>query len=444
MGKTWMPPGFRFHPTDVELVWYYLKRKVMGKPFQFEAIAEVELYKFAPWELTEKSILQSRDLEWYFFCPRDRKYSTGCRTNRATETGYWKTTGRDRPIIHKSQTVGMKKTLIFHLGKTPQGDRTDWVMYEFRLESKDLVNAGNTQDTFVLCKIFQKSGAGPKSGEQYGAPFKEEDWDDDDIEDSGSFQIVSSTENPHQFPPFPPQYVAHEAGEPSSNHLIGAPSYIPSNFEVGGPSYVPSNFEVGGPSYVQELSETANWPPMQGLCGSVEPSSMPEPYTDKMSVEQLEAFLLDSPLPPDPVSCMRFDSAISVHDFIQLPDLGADHVNVPHQPLPEPADGTVSYNSVCPDVALHPAFEEFAKNNYMELTDMTVADREDPVESVAPDEPQCELNNVNPNGPDEDMYADDVLDAYLSSDLYWSEFANNQFSSTDGDKSFADGASYWR
>lgn len=51
MGKTLLPPGFRFHPTDVELVCYYLKRKVTGKSFQFEAISEIELYRFAPWEL---------------------------------------------------------------------------------------------------------------------------------------------------------------------------------------------------------------------------------------------------------------------------------------------------------------------------------------------------------------------------------------------------------
>lgn len=33
------------------------------------------------------------------------------------------------------------------------------------------------QDTFVLCKIFQKEGLGPRNGAQYGAPFIEEDWD---------------------------------------------------------------------------------------------------------------------------------------------------------------------------------------------------------------------------------------------------------------------------
>lgn len=34
------------------------------------------------------------------------------------------------------------------------------------------------QDACVLCKIFQKSGPGPKIGAQYGAPFNEDDWND--------------------------------------------------------------------------------------------------------------------------------------------------------------------------------------------------------------------------------------------------------------------------
>lgn len=36
------------------------------------------------------------------------------------------------------------------------------------------------QDAYVLCRIFQKSGSGPKNGEQYGAPFIEEEWEDDE------------------------------------------------------------------------------------------------------------------------------------------------------------------------------------------------------------------------------------------------------------------------
>ena len=44
-------PGFRFHPSDEELVQYYLKRKVCGKAIAFDAIADVDIYKKEPWNL---------------------------------------------------------------------------------------------------------------------------------------------------------------------------------------------------------------------------------------------------------------------------------------------------------------------------------------------------------------------------------------------------------
>lgn len=53
---TSLAPGFRFHPTDEELVIYYLKRKVCGKSFRFDAIAEIDIYKSEPWDLSGYSL----------------------------------------------------------------------------------------------------------------------------------------------------------------------------------------------------------------------------------------------------------------------------------------------------------------------------------------------------------------------------------------------------
>lgn len=177
-----MAPGFRFHPTDEELVRYYLRRKIIGKPLRFDAISEIDIYKVEPWDLPGMSRLKTRDLEWYFFSVLDRKHGNGAKTNRATERGYWKTTGKDRAVNHKSKVVGMKKTLVFHSGRAPKGQRTNWVMHEYKLIDEELDKAGIAQDALVLCRVFQKSGAGPKNGEKYGAPFVEEEWEEDELE----------------------------------------------------------------------------------------------------------------------------------------------------------------------------------------------------------------------------------------------------------------------
>lgn len=57
-----LPPGFRFHPTDEELVAYYLKRKINGRKIELEIIPEVDLYKCEPWDLPGNQLLTCTQL----------------------------------------------------------------------------------------------------------------------------------------------------------------------------------------------------------------------------------------------------------------------------------------------------------------------------------------------------------------------------------------------
>ncbi|XP_062231410.1 NAC domain-containing protein 48-like [Phragmites australis] len=157
-----LPPGFRFHPTDEELVMHYLCRRCAGLPIAVPIIAEVNLYKYDPWQLPRMALYGEKD--WYFFSPRDRKYPNGSRPNRAAGTGYWKATGADKPV-GVPKPVAIKKALVFYAGKAPKGDKTNWIMHEYRLADVDRSARKKNSlrlDDWVLCRIYNKKGAPEK------------------------------------------------------------------------------------------------------------------------------------------------------------------------------------------------------------------------------------------------------------------------------------------
>ncbi|KAF7822750.1 NAC domain-containing protein 72-like [Senna tora] len=157
-----LPPGFRFYPTDEELLVQYLCRKVAGHHFSLQIIAEIDLYKFDPWVLPSKAIFGEK--EWYFFSPRDRKYPNGSRPNRVAGSGYWKATGTDKIISTEGRKVGIKKALVFYVGKAPKGTKTNWIMHEYRLLDSSRKNNGGTKlDDWVLCRIYKKNSSSQKS-----------------------------------------------------------------------------------------------------------------------------------------------------------------------------------------------------------------------------------------------------------------------------------------
>lgn len=146
-------PGFRFHPTEEELLNFYLKGMVYGKKMSGDVIGFLNIYNYDPRELPRMAKIGER--EWYFFVPRDRKHGSGGRPNRTTENGFWKATGSDRQILSMSdpkKTLGLRKTLVFYQGRAPRGRKTDWIMNEYRLPDKC-----SAPKDIVLCKIYMKA-----------------------------------------------------------------------------------------------------------------------------------------------------------------------------------------------------------------------------------------------------------------------------------------------
>ncbi|CAN1157942.1 Transcription factor JUNGBRUNNEN 1 [Linum perenne] len=169
-------PGFRFHPTDEELLSFYLRRKVDNKPLSIELIKQVDIYKYDPWDLPRAS--GDGDKEGYFFCRRGRKYRNSIRPNRVTGSGFWKATGIDKPVYSMAgdKCIGLKKTLVYYRGSAGKGTKTDWMMHEFRLPtpeqattdihgyfiSDSKISSVQEAEVWTICRIFKRSSSNRK------------------------------------------------------------------------------------------------------------------------------------------------------------------------------------------------------------------------------------------------------------------------------------------
>ncbi|GJN12596.1 hypothetical protein PR202_ga30885 [Eleusine coracana subsp. coracana] len=158
-GQSCVPPGFRFHPTEEELLNYYLPKKVASQEIDLDVIRDVDLNKLEPWDIQERLVLLQ---------PQGQEVPDGDSDDRATAAGFWKATGRDKAIYNSVKRIGMRKTLVFYKGRAPHGQKSDWIMHEYRLDdpasSGDAAAATVTaassdagqEDGWVVCRVFKK------------------------------------------------------------------------------------------------------------------------------------------------------------------------------------------------------------------------------------------------------------------------------------------------
>ncbi|KAL2515148.1 NAC domain containing protein 83 [Forsythia ovata] len=169
-----LPPGFRFEPTDEEIVFQYLARKIFSYPLPASVIPEINICKFDPWELPGDS-----DQDRYLFSNKETSNRNGDPTSMVTSGGYWKETGSDKQIMCSKwmPIVGIKKTFVFFKGKNSRANsRTDWLMHEYHIarpvgnSASNVQQRTNSQDSlvqignWVLCHIFLKKRSNKADG----------------------------------------------------------------------------------------------------------------------------------------------------------------------------------------------------------------------------------------------------------------------------------------
>ncbi|GMH15051.1 hypothetical protein Nepgr_016892 [Nepenthes gracilis] len=143
-----LPIGFRFRPTDEELLVHYLKRKALSLPLPASVIPDFNVFHSDPWVVpgdpSEKR---------HFFCKMK------CSKIIPTSSGYWSFIGKGKQILDsgRNQIVGNRESLAFYQGQYPNGCRTRWAMHEYRLlDSSSTRNPNGEIEDWVACLIFQR------------------------------------------------------------------------------------------------------------------------------------------------------------------------------------------------------------------------------------------------------------------------------------------------
>ncbi|KAL3571931.1 hypothetical protein D5086_025835 [Populus alba] len=156
-----MEQGFKFQPTNEELISKYLVPKTRGGIMGGFPMAVVNLCEHEPWDLPGKSIIKfAGQVTWYFLCPRDLRGKADHR--RKTKAGNWKSTSEPKSITseHSKKKIGVVRTLRFYEKQVITG----WMIYEFDLIDK---SSQFKKGQYVLCKLeWESKGEKNKKGEQ--------------------------------------------------------------------------------------------------------------------------------------------------------------------------------------------------------------------------------------------------------------------------------------
>ncbi|KAK4842417.1 hypothetical protein QYF36_021217 [Acer negundo] len=154
--------GYRFDPTDKELIVDYLFNKVHGNPLpSTTAVKECDVYGDSrAW----KGLFEALEEDTlYFFTRLKKKAEKGKRIDRVTDSGTWKGQQGDKEIFcyngNQMVHIGSKSNFSFIPKERVKESRGTWVMHEYRLKGCQLDQNTNS---YVLCRIKKMKKKGKK------------------------------------------------------------------------------------------------------------------------------------------------------------------------------------------------------------------------------------------------------------------------------------------
>ncbi|CAL5358814.1 unnamed protein product [Camellia sinensis] len=123
-----LPSGYRFSPLDSELVVHYLKKKILNQELPANIITTIDVYSYDfPDQLPLSEFKYGLTNEWYFFTTRSPH-----NLLLASNGGGWIELS-DETVLDNDEVVGYKRRLTFYFAKPLQEMKTDWFIYEYRV-----------------------------------------------------------------------------------------------------------------------------------------------------------------------------------------------------------------------------------------------------------------------------------------------------------------------
>ncbi|CAL9069715.1 NAC domain-containing protein 6 [Musa acuminata AAA Group] len=151
------PAGFRFRPTGIEILKYYLLNKVSGQALPYDGgFEEMDIYRHDPDQLPVD--ISDGHSRWaYFFVSTATPDEDGYDNVRSTPHGLWKLQRPDRPVQDDDddddRVIGYKRSFVFYSTKAHcRSARTGWRMNEYRLSRK--FDRSKDDSQISACEIY--------------------------------------------------------------------------------------------------------------------------------------------------------------------------------------------------------------------------------------------------------------------------------------------------